>query len=69
LRNFDAIGKALKTNVPSNTAFRGFGGPEGAVIIEEIIAKMAHVSGLTSIKIKEVIHAFFFSRLTFQIKI
>ena len=65
MTNFDATGKALKTNVPSNTAFRGFGGPEGAVIIEEIIAKMAHVSGLSSIKIKEVIQAFCISKLTF----
>lgn len=56
LTNFNATGKALKTNVPSNTAFRGFGGPEGAIIIEEIIAKMAHLCGLDINKIKEVIY-------------
>src|SRR5207247_787118 len=30
-------GQVAKTNVASNTAFRGFGGPQGMVVIEEII--------------------------------
>ncbi|MCK4664136.1 MAG: xanthine dehydrogenase molybdopterin binding subunit [Bacteroidales bacterium] len=35
--NMKIIGKAWKTNLPSNTAFRGFGGPQGMAYIETII--------------------------------
>ena len=34
-------GKIAKTNLPSNTAFRGFGGPQGALIIEEVMNRAA----------------------------
>ncbi len=34
-------GTAYKTNLPSNTAFRGFGGPQGMAIIENAIDKIA----------------------------
>ncbi len=34
-------GKAYKTNLPSNTAFRGFGGPQGVAGIESIMDKIA----------------------------
>src|SRR5690606_34260343 len=30
-------GRVVKTNLPSNTAFRGFGGPQGIFVIEEIL--------------------------------
>jgi xanthine dehydrogenase molybdopterin binding subunit len=39
--NFRAAGKAWKTNLPSNTAFRGFGGPQGIAVIETIIDRIA----------------------------
>ena len=42
IRNFDATGYALKTNLPSNTAFRGYGGPEGAIVIETVMDHIAH---------------------------
>ena len=42
IRNFDATGYALKTNIPSNTAFRGYGGPEGAIVIETVMDHIAH---------------------------
>ena len=32
-----------KTNIPSNTAFRGFGGPQGMMIGETILDKVANV--------------------------
>jgi xanthine dehydrogenase molybdopterin binding subunit len=32
---------AWKTNLPSNTAFRGFGGPQGTYVIEEALEQMA----------------------------
>jgi xanthine dehydrogenase large subunit len=34
-------GRVCKTNVASNTAFRGFGGPQGALVIEEILNQIA----------------------------
>lgn len=34
-------GLAWKTNIPSNTAFRGFGGPQGIAVIETIIDRIA----------------------------
>ena len=34
-------GKAWKTNLPSNTAFRGFGGPQGMAGIESILDRIA----------------------------
>ena len=34
-------GKAYKTNLPSNTAYRGFGGPQGVAGIESIMDKIA----------------------------
>ena len=39
--NAKIVGKAYKTNLPSNTAFRGFGGPQGMVVIENAIDRMA----------------------------
>lgn len=35
------IGKAWKTNLPSNTAYRGFGGPQGMAVIETAIDRIA----------------------------
>ncbi len=39
--NVKIVGKAYKTNLPSNTAFRGFGGPQGIAVIETAIDKIA----------------------------
>lgn len=39
--NLEARGRVTRTNTVSNTAFRGFGGPQGMVIIEEIIDRIA----------------------------
>jgi xanthine dehydrogenase large subunit len=39
--NVKIVGKAYKTNLPSNTAFRGFGGPQGMAVIENAIDRMA----------------------------
>ena len=36
-------GRAWKTNMPSNTAFRGFGGPQGMAVIENAIDRMARM--------------------------
>ena len=39
-------GAIAKTNLASNTAFRGFGGPQGMLIIEEILDRVARRTGL-----------------------
>ena len=37
----DFSGRVAKTNVVSHTAFRGFGGPQGMIVIEEILDRIA----------------------------
>ncbi len=39
--NIRITGSAWKTNLPSNTAFRGFGGPQGMAVIENAIDSIA----------------------------
>ena len=39
--NMQVIGKAYRTNLPSNTAFRGFGGPQGMAGMEAVIDRIA----------------------------
>src|SRR5438874_248164 len=40
-------GAVAKTNLASNTAFRGFGGPQGMFVIEEIMDRVARRTGLS----------------------
>ena len=40
--HFRAVGYACRTNKQSNTAFRGFGGPQGVVVMEDAIDRIAH---------------------------
>jgi len=44
---------SCKTNLPPNTAFRGFGGPQGMFVIESAIAKAANSIGVSSRQIQE----------------
>ena len=39
--HFRAVGYACKTHKQSNTAFRGFGGPQGVVIMEDALDRIA----------------------------
>ncbi len=41
--NIAVTGCVWKTNLPSNTAFRGFGGPQGMAVMETIIDRVARV--------------------------
>jgi xanthine dehydrogenase large subunit len=42
-----------KTNLPPNTAFRGFGGPQGMFVIESAIAKGAEALGLSNAELQQ----------------
>ncbi len=44
--NVEFSGRVAKTNLASNTAFRGFGGPQGMLVIEEIMDRIARATGL-----------------------
>lgn len=45
-------GRVCATNLPSNTAFRGFGGPQGMVAIEEAMDLAAHRLRIDPIQIR-----------------
>jgi xanthine dehydrogenase molybdopterin-binding subunit B len=46
-------GQVARTNMSSNTAFRGFGGPQGMLVIEEIIDRIARRLGLPPEDVRE----------------
>jgi xanthine dehydrogenase molybdopterin binding subunit len=46
-------GRVAKTNVVSHTAFRGFGGPQGMLVIEEILDRVARRLGLAPEVVRE----------------
>ena len=46
-------GRVAKTNTVSHTAFRGFGGPQGMLVIEEIVARVARACGLAPEVVRE----------------
>ena len=43
----------LKTNTQSNTAFRGFGGPQGMVGIERVLDHVAHAVGRDPVEVRQ----------------
>ncbi|MEU7555564.1 xanthine dehydrogenase molybdopterin binding subunit [Streptomyces sp. NPDC044571] len=46
-------GRIAKTNKVSNTAFRGFGGPQGMLVIEDIMGRCAPLLGLDPMELRE----------------
>ncbi len=50
--NVKATGISCKTNLPPNTAFRGFGGPQGKFVIEAAIYKAAEKMGIDASEIQ-----------------
>lgn len=46
-------GQVAKTHLSSNTAFRGFGGPQGMLVIEEILDRVARRLGLAPEVVRE----------------
>ncbi|MBC7404511.1 MAG: xanthine dehydrogenase molybdopterin binding subunit, partial [Cytophaga sp.] len=54
LADVDIIAMCGKTNTQSNTAFRGFGGPQGAIAIEYIIDEIARNLGQDALDIRKI---------------
>ncbi|MCW8802794.1 MAG: molybdopterin-dependent oxidoreductase, partial [Ignavibacteriaceae bacterium] len=50
--NVKTTGISCKTNLPPNTAFRGFGGPQGKFVIEAAIYKAAEKMGIDASEIQ-----------------
>ncbi|WP_421906489.1 xanthine dehydrogenase molybdopterin binding subunit [Mameliella sp.] len=46
--------RPMKTNTVSNTAFRGFGGPQGVVAAERIIEEIAYATGQDPLDVRKV---------------
>ncbi len=51
--NLRATAYSCRTNLPPNTAFRGFGGPQGMFVIEAAIARAAEALGVPARLIQE----------------
>lgn len=47
-------GTMCRTNQPSNTAFRGFGGPQGMLMCETVVEHLATKAGLSAQTMREV---------------
>ena len=50
--HFRVIGRVCRTNYPSNTAFRGFGGPQGIAVIENLIEEIARAVGRDALEVR-----------------
>lgn len=51
--NVTATAYSCRTNLPPNTAFRGFGGPQGMFVIEAAIARAAEALGFSASEIQQ----------------
>ena len=54
LETFDILSLRVKTNTQSNTAFRGFGGPQGILCIEYIIDDIARRLGKDPLDVRKL---------------
>ncbi len=52
LSDVDITSYRLKTNTQSHTAFRGFGGPQGMIVMENIMGDMARTLGLDALDVR-----------------
>lgn len=53
VQNVHVTAFSCKTNLPPNTAFRGFGGPQGKFVIEAAITKVAESLGISASDIQK----------------
>ncbi len=51
--NMSVLARVWKTNLPSNTAFRGFGGPQGMAAIETVVDRIARYLHKDSLEIRK----------------
>jgi xanthine dehydrogenase molybdopterin binding subunit len=51
--NLSVSGRVCRTNLPSNTAFRGFGGPQGMAVIEHIVDSVARKLKMDSAEVRK----------------
>jgi xanthine dehydrogenase large subunit len=49
----EAVGRVCRTHKTSQTAFRGFGGPQGMLVIEEVLARAAGALSLPAHVVRE----------------
>ncbi|HEV7631661.1 MAG TPA: xanthine dehydrogenase molybdopterin binding subunit [Steroidobacteraceae bacterium] len=54
LEHVEVISHRCKTHTVSNTAFRGFGGPQGMLVIEEIIDAIARATGKDALDVRRL---------------
>jgi xanthine dehydrogenase large subunit len=54
LSDVEIVALACKTHTQSNTAFRGFGGPQGALVMEVLIDSIARELGLDPLDVRRV---------------
>lgn len=48
------VGRVCRTHMHPHTAFRGFGGPKGVLMIEKIIEEIAHKLGKDSLELRKL---------------
>ena len=53
LGDSDIVGHRLQTNMVSHTAYRGFGGPQGMIMAEAMIDKIARYTGLDPLTVRK----------------
>ncbi len=51
---FRVTGQVCRTNLPPNTAFRGFGGPQGMAVIECCLQEIARVVGQDALEVRKL---------------
>jgi xanthine dehydrogenase large subunit len=54
LEHVDIVSHRCKTHTVSNTAFRGFGGPQGMLVIEQILDEIARTLGLDALNVRRL---------------
>ncbi len=54
LENVEIVSHRCKTHTVSNTAFRGFGGPQGMLVIEAVLDDIARTLGLDSLDVRRL---------------
>ncbi len=54
LEHVDIVSHRCRTHTVSNTAFRGFGGPQGMLVIEQIVDEIARTLGLDALGVRRL---------------